>query len=495
MSYESEFQRKDKQSSSNNVAQNKGNSLSTLQLVDNRPEAGRLQRLNTLADNRPSMQQALQLKSIADSRPVQKKENKTGLPDTLKSGIESLSGMSMDHVKVHYSSPQPAQLNARAYAQGSEIHLAPGQEQHLPHEAWHVVQQAQGRVQPTMQMKGAAINDDVELEREADVMGAKAVSTGTAAKQSAESVPIAAVTRTEGNYATPIAANKMRAQVQLMNACVIQRDVILTVGGGLITGVGVDRKNELGIFGDEPGDHSTAHVVFRDMIRNQLLGLTLAAAPARLQTLFDQISNLPGMFTHDYVIADHRAQVLNMQQAAQNAINTANITNTQLAIQTAAQAVLNFRNAVPMSAVREGSVGSGEGPQSGRLRMAEDNLRADPAFVLNTLYGRPPFNTGGTVRKQLDEAVLRLLDVKAVSENLELARDRVEDDEDPEYEFAPGFSGIMHADLKDILVQHLKSIRMAYPLLWANHFSVVLGDLIASLIERVDIGTHQDENY
>ncbi|MEL6127089.1 MAG: DUF4157 domain-containing protein, partial [Pseudomonadota bacterium] len=36
-----------------------------------------------------------------------------------------------------------------AYAQGSNIHLGPGQDQHLPHEAWHVVQQRQGRVPTT----------------------------------------------------------------------------------------------------------------------------------------------------------------------------------------------------------------------------------------------------------------------------------------------------------------------------------------------------------
>lgn len=106
------------------------------------------------------------------------KPNKTGLPDNLKSGIESLSGMSMDHVKVHFNSDRPAQLNAHAYAQGSEIHVAPGQEQHLPHEAWHVVQQAQGRVKPTLQMKGdVPVNDDVNLEFEADVMGAKALQS------------------------------------------------------------------------------------------------------------------------------------------------------------------------------------------------------------------------------------------------------------------------------------------------------------------------------
>jgi hypothetical protein len=107
----------------------------------------------------------------ADAAPA----NNTGMPDQLKSGIESLSGYAMDDVKVHYNSAKPAQMQAHAYAQGTDIHIAPGQEQHLPHEAWHVVQQKQGRVQATTQLKGEAINDDPGLEHEADVMGAKAV--------------------------------------------------------------------------------------------------------------------------------------------------------------------------------------------------------------------------------------------------------------------------------------------------------------------------------
>jgi hypothetical protein len=117
--------------------------------------------------------------SLQDNRPksvLQKKTNRTGLPDNLKSGIENLSGHSMDDVKVHYNSDKPAQLNAHAYAQGSDIHLASGQEKHLPHEAWHVIQQKQGRVKPTLQMKGEVnVNDDKGLEKEADVMGAKAL--------------------------------------------------------------------------------------------------------------------------------------------------------------------------------------------------------------------------------------------------------------------------------------------------------------------------------
>ncbi len=135
-------------------------------LEDNRGKTHPLQaKKNTIQPKENNFPQA----------PIQK--NNTGLPDKLKTGIENLSGVSMDHVKVHYNSAKPAQLNAHAYAQGSQIHIAPGQEKHLPHEAWHVVQQAQGRVKPTMQMKtGVPVNDDAGLEKEADVMGARALT-------------------------------------------------------------------------------------------------------------------------------------------------------------------------------------------------------------------------------------------------------------------------------------------------------------------------------
>lgn len=165
--------------------------------VDGRAQAGAQMQLQALADKRLQARQCKAIGSLiqesarvrqmqalarmADKAPVQRQAgaNNAGLPDQLKAGMESLSGMSMDHVKVHYNSAQPAQLNAHAFAQGSDIHLAPGQERHLPHEAWHVVQQAQGRVRPTMQMKaGVPVNDDAGLEREADVMGARAAAFG-----------------------------------------------------------------------------------------------------------------------------------------------------------------------------------------------------------------------------------------------------------------------------------------------------------------------------
>lgn len=151
------------------------------EIAMNSPQAKQFGNYQAMANNRSAS--ATQRKEDQEkeaplqgkSEPVQKKENKTGLPDNLKSGIEHLSGMAMDDVKVHYNSGKPAQLEALAYARGTEIHVAPGQEKHLPHEAWHVVQQKQGRVTPTIQMKeGVGINDDKGLENEADRMGAKA---------------------------------------------------------------------------------------------------------------------------------------------------------------------------------------------------------------------------------------------------------------------------------------------------------------------------------
>ena len=181
-------QKNKRQSVSNGESQMQRGSESTFQFVDNRPEAVAQRKLQEMTNNSPQAKQAAQLQAMADNysagqqQPIQKKVNNTGLSDNLKSGIENLSGYSMDDVKVHRNSDKPAQLQAHAYAQGADIHLGPGQEKHLPHEAWHVVQQKQGRVKPTLQMKGGVnVNDNVGLEKEADVMGAKAIqlkSTG-----------------------------------------------------------------------------------------------------------------------------------------------------------------------------------------------------------------------------------------------------------------------------------------------------------------------------
>jgi hypothetical protein len=99
-----------------------------------------------------------------------------GLPGPLRAGLESLSGFDMSDVRVHYNSAEPARHHALAYTNGSDIEVGPGHEEHLAHEGWHVVQQKQGRVTSRLQMKGAPLNADPLLEREADEMGARAAT-------------------------------------------------------------------------------------------------------------------------------------------------------------------------------------------------------------------------------------------------------------------------------------------------------------------------------
>jgi len=162
----------------------------TATIEDNRPATMAQNRIMASMGSGSGAQRTAQLQAVmGGAAPVQRVkedetqikdsivENNTGLPDQLKSGMENISGISLNDVRVHPNSSQPGELSAHAFAQGTDIHLAPGQEKHLPHEAWHVVQQKQGRVQPTKQMgEGVNVNDHPGLEREATQMGQRALN-------------------------------------------------------------------------------------------------------------------------------------------------------------------------------------------------------------------------------------------------------------------------------------------------------------------------------
>ncbi len=153
-----------------------------MRTIHTQKHASALQKNNSSAAfilDSSSQSEGLQRKADMANNAAQRAEtprpNNTGMPDNLKTGIESLSGFSMDDVRVHYNSSKPATVQALAYTQGTDIHVAPGQEKHLPHEAWHVAQQMAGRVSPTTNINGMPVNDNAGLEHEADVMGEKAV--------------------------------------------------------------------------------------------------------------------------------------------------------------------------------------------------------------------------------------------------------------------------------------------------------------------------------
>jgi hypothetical protein len=138
------------------------------------PSASHLLQLQRTHGNRYVQRLIAQARGPEPAR--EQSANPTGLPDALKSGIEQLSGLSMEDVRVQYNSAAPARFDALAYTQGATIYMAAGQERHVPHEAWHVVQQAQGRVRPTGHVAGVALNDKHDLEHEAEVMGKKALT-------------------------------------------------------------------------------------------------------------------------------------------------------------------------------------------------------------------------------------------------------------------------------------------------------------------------------
>ena len=165
---------------SNDSIQKKNNQVNSFQ--DNSEEAIQMRQFQNGIDNSEETTQMKTFNEGANNNEVsqlKKKsaQNNTGIPDQLKSKMENFSGYSLDDVNVHYNSEQPAQLKAHAFAQGTEVHIAAGQEKHLPHELGHVIQQKQGFVKSTREENGQKINDDVSLEKGADQIAQKAAQT------------------------------------------------------------------------------------------------------------------------------------------------------------------------------------------------------------------------------------------------------------------------------------------------------------------------------
>jgi hypothetical protein len=102
------------------------------------------------------------------------------LPEQLRWVLEQLSGYDLSDVRVYRDSPWPARVSARAFTLGSDVHLSSGAEEALEHQAWHVVQQKQGRVRAigtvSLDVGVVGLNGEETLEREAEAMGRMARS-------------------------------------------------------------------------------------------------------------------------------------------------------------------------------------------------------------------------------------------------------------------------------------------------------------------------------
>jgi hypothetical protein len=133
----------------------------------------------------PAPASSVPLQRLNDLTSPPAPQSRAPLPAKLGAAVESLSGVSMRGVDVSYNSSDPSHYDALAIAKGRHIALGPGQERHLPHEAWHIAQQAQGRARGTTQLQGETISANPALESEADTMGARAAQLSRKAAPSA----------------------------------------------------------------------------------------------------------------------------------------------------------------------------------------------------------------------------------------------------------------------------------------------------------------------
>ncbi|WP_127587382.1 eCIS core domain-containing protein [Paenibacillus koleovorans] len=160
-----------------------GASLSQRQVLQLQKAYGNKAVLQMLRD-----QQAIQRaeENEEESEALQMKSAGSGkLPEAVQAKMEGSLGHDFSNVNVHADSSKATEVGAHAYTQGNDVHFAPGQydpssksgQQLIGHELTHVIQQSEGRVKPTMQLKNAVqVNDDPALEREADTMGRKAAN-------------------------------------------------------------------------------------------------------------------------------------------------------------------------------------------------------------------------------------------------------------------------------------------------------------------------------
>lgn len=146
--------------------------------------------------------------------------NHTGIPTPVLRPMERFFGADFSGVRVHVGSQRAVGARALAFAQGSELHFAPGKFQPespagrvlLGHELAHVVQQRAGRVQATAQLAGGdKVNNDPALEREAWEQGrAAAGAVRTAAAEPDGAVPVEGGLRV-GAAAPPVESPMQRS--------------------------------------------------------------------------------------------------------------------------------------------------------------------------------------------------------------------------------------------------------------------------------------------
>jgi hypothetical protein len=129
-----------------------------------------------------AQRRAAEAAQAAPAQPPAEKGAGAPLPGPVRAKMEAAFGADLADVRVHQDE-RAAAMGAQAYAEGPNLHFAPGQydphgaagQELLGHELAHVVQQRAGRVAAGPQAKGGTpVVEDAALESEADAVGARA---------------------------------------------------------------------------------------------------------------------------------------------------------------------------------------------------------------------------------------------------------------------------------------------------------------------------------
>ncbi len=130
------------------------------------------------------LQGKFKLNNETDQNPIQQKKDdkNSSIPKNVMNKMESSFNTDFTNVNIKKDSQQAIDIGALAFTQGNSVHFAPGQfkpetkkgQELIGHEFAHVVQQREGKVKANKQIGKFPINDNKNLEKQADEQGKKA---------------------------------------------------------------------------------------------------------------------------------------------------------------------------------------------------------------------------------------------------------------------------------------------------------------------------------
>ncbi len=193
-------------------------------------------------------EQATQMKSASE---------KSGMPQDVQGQMEGYFKTDFSDVNIHENSSQASKMGALAYTQGNDVHFAQGKfdassqsgKQLLGHELSHVVQQRAGNVKPNTSVGGMAVNNDAQLEAQADSQGAAAASFS--ASQGASQMKLAKSGADNSNAPAQMKIDTYDQYYQMTNMGMFATRGDQTGGIDTIMKEYVNKKKEAGQFKGE----------------------------------------------------------------------------------------------------------------------------------------------------------------------------------------------------------------------------------------------------